>query len=104
MIPTLKDATPGDIGMALPHRIVTDILEALDKLDKVIPGIADGSTILYAPEIKFYATKVLTNRYLESSARGIYVAGDGAGVSRGIIGAAATGILAARGIISEVNR
>ena len=104
VIPTLKDATPGDIGMALPHRIVTDILEALDKLDKVIPGIADGSTILYAPEIKFYATKVLTNKYLESSARGIYVAGDGAGVSRGIIGAAATGILAARGIISEVNR
>ncbi|RLG59588.1 FAD-dependent oxidoreductase [Candidatus Geothermarchaeota archaeon] len=102
VVPTLKDATPGDIGMALPHRIVTDVIEALEKLDRVIPGVADGSTILYTPEIKFYATRVLTNRKLESSVKGIYVAGDGAGVSRGIIGAAATGIIAARGIISDL--
>ena len=99
--PTLTSVTPGDISMALPHRIVTNILEGLERLDKVIPGVASDSTLLYAPEIKFYAMRVKVNRTMETSKPNLFVAGDGAGVSRGIIIASATGILAARGIMDK---
>ncbi|OGW12538.1 MAG: FAD-dependent oxidoreductase [Nitrospinae bacterium RIFCSPLOWO2_12_FULL_45_22] len=97
--PTLRVVTPGDISMALPHRIVTDIIEGLDMLDKVIPGVASGSTLLYAPEIKFSALRIITDKTLGSKIKGLYLAGDGAGLSRDIINAAITGIIAADGII-----
>jgi len=96
--PTLKEATPGDISMAYPSRIVRDLLEGLEMLDRVIPGVNSDSTLIYAPEIKFYAMRIRTDRHLRTAIPNLYVAGDGAGVSRGIIGAAATGIIAARGI------
>ena len=99
--PTLLSVTPGDIAMVLPHRIVTDILEALEMLDKVIPGVASDSTLLYAPEIKYYAIKVEVDENMKTNIDNIYVAGDGAGVSRGLVIAAATGILAARGILKR---
>ncbi len=100
VIPSLKDVTPGDISMALPHRIVVDILEGLEKLDEVMPGINDGSTLLYAPEVKFRSSKVTTNEKMETTLPGLYVAGDASGMSGSITGAAATGIMAARGIVS----
>lgn len=100
--PTLKDVTPGDIAMAYPHRIVMDIQEALNKLGKVVPGVDSDSTLLYGPEIKFYAMRIKTNRTLQTEIPNIFVAGDGAGVSRGIVGAAATGMIAARGIKNEI--
>ncbi|HDI73244.1 MAG: FAD-dependent oxidoreductase [Candidatus Altiarchaeales archaeon] len=96
---TLRDVTPGDISMALPHRIVTDILEGLEKLNEVIPGVASDSTLLYAPEIKFYATQVSVDKNMETSVKNLFAAGDGAGLSRDIVNAAATGILAGRGIL-----
>lgn len=99
--PTLKTVTPGDIAMAMPHRIVTDIVEGLHKLDRVIPGVASSSTLLYAPEVKFSASRIYTNKDLETPMEGIFVAGDGAGVSRGIVTAAATGIMAARGLLKK---
>ena len=99
--PTFKKATPGDISMALPHRIITDIIEGLEKLSKVIPGIAEDSTLLYAPEIKFYSMKFIVNKNMETNLPNFFVAGDGAGLSRGIIASAATGILAARGILRK---
>jgi len=99
VVPTLTNVTPGDIAMALPHRIVTDIIEALERLDKILPGVSSDSTLLYAPEIKFYAMKVLTNEFLETNIENIFVAGDGAGLTRGLVTAAATGVLAARGIM-----
>lgn len=99
--PTLRDITPGDVAMALPHRIVTDILEGLERLDHVIPGVASSSTLIYAPEIKFYANRIEVNKNLETSVEDIFVAGDGAGLSRGIVVAAATGILAARGVLGK---
>ena len=98
--PTLRDATPGDISMAYPSRIVRDLLEGLEMLDRVVPGVDADSTLLYAPEIKFYAMRVQTDRQLRTAVPNLYVAGDGAGISRGIVGAAATGIIAARGILS----
>jgi uncharacterized FAD-dependent dehydrogenase len=99
--PTLKNATPGDLSMALPHRIVTNIIEGLEKLDLMIPGIASESTLLYAPEIKFYSMRFIVNKNLETNIPNFFVAGDGAGLSRGIIASAATGIIAARGIIKK---
>ncbi|OLS16132.1 MAG: hypothetical protein RBG13Loki_0237 [Promethearchaeota archaeon CR_4] len=100
---TLKSATPGDIAMAYPGRILDDISDGLLRLEKVIPGIANNSTLLYAPEVKFAAKKIDVKKNLESAqVPNLFVAGDGAGLSRGIIGAAVTGILAARGILANL--
>ncbi len=100
--PTLKDFTPGNIAMVLPHRILTDIMEGLDKLNEVIPGVATDSTFLYAPEIKYYSMKFAVDGDMLTSIKGLYAAGDGAGLSRDIVKASATGILAARGIIRNL--
>jgi len=100
--PTLKDVVPGDISMALPHRVVVNIIEGLEKLDKVMPGINSGSTLLYAPEIKLRSSKIRTSKYLETSVKNLFVAGDGAGVSGNIVGAAATGLIAGEGIIKSI--
>lgn len=99
--PTLRGVTPGDIAMVMPHRIVTNIIEGLEKLDLVIPGVAANSTLLYAPEIKFYAMRVEVGKSMETSRENLFIAGDGAGVSRGIITASATGVMAARGIMAK---
>jgi uncharacterized FAD-dependent dehydrogenase len=99
--PTLLGVTPGDIAMVMPHRVVTNILEGLERLDAVIPGVAADSTLLYAPEIKFYAMRAEVGATMETSKENLFIAGDGAGVSRGIITASATGIMAARGVLSK---
>ncbi|MCW3130400.1 MAG: NAD(P)/FAD-dependent oxidoreductase [Methanophagales archaeon] len=95
---TLMDVTPGDISMALPHRITMDIIEGLEKLNEIIPGVMSDSTLLYAPEIKFYAMRIKVDEKMETSVKNLFVAGDGAGLSRDIVNAAATGLLAARGV------
>ena len=99
--PTLRNATPGDISMALPHRIVENVIEGLEQLDKVIQGVDSDQTLLYAPEIKFYSMRFLVTNDLETNIPNFFVAGDGAGLSRGIVASAATGIIAARGIIKK---
>ncbi len=99
-VPTLN-AMPGDISLGFPARIMDNLWEALKTLDKIVPGVLHPSTILYAPEIKFFDTKYDTDRYLESTVPGIFLAGDGAGKSRGIVGAAISGIIAARGILKK---
>jgi len=100
--PTLMNSTPGDISMAMPHRIVTNVIEGLEQLDKVIPGVNSDSTLLYAPEIKFYSMRFIVNNNLETNLPNFFVAGDGAGLSRGIVASAATGLIAARGIIKKI--
>jgi uncharacterized FAD-dependent dehydrogenase len=87
--------------MALPHRIVTDLLEGLDMLNNVVAGVNSDSTLLYAPEIKFYSMCVEVGPDMLSSVPGLYVAGDGVGLSRDIVNAAATGLLAAEGILGR---
>ncbi|RLI93426.1 MAG: FAD-dependent oxidoreductase [Candidatus Altiarchaeales archaeon] len=101
--PTFKDYTPGDISMALPHRVVMDIIEGLEKLNEVIPGVATDSTLLYAPEIKFYATQLEVDENMETTIMNLFAAGDGAGLSRDIVNASATGILAADGILKRLK-
>jgi uncharacterized FAD-dependent dehydrogenase len=103
VVPTFDCVTPGDIAMALPHRVVVDIIEGLEALDKVMPGVASDSTLLYAPEIKLYAMRLEMNKNMKTRIDGLYGAGDGAGVSRGIVGAAATGIIAARDILEKTQ-
>ncbi len=99
--PTLRDVVPGDISMALPHRIVMNIIQGLEKLDHVVPGVAEDGTLLYAPEIKFYSMKFDVSNDMETNLSNLFVAGDGAGVSRGIVASAATGIIAAKGIMKK---
>ncbi|MBU1965246.1 MAG: hypothetical protein KKD24_05460, partial [Proteobacteria bacterium] len=94
-------ATPGDITLGLPARIIDNLWESLKKLDKIVPGILHPSTLLYAPEIKFFDTHFITDENLETSVKGIFVAGDGTGKSRGIVGAGISGIIAARGIFKK---
>ncbi|WP_456328224.1 NAD(P)/FAD-dependent oxidoreductase [Archaeoglobus sp.] len=102
--PTLKTAIPGDISLAYPGRVIDDIIDALEALDKVIPGVADDSTLLYAPEIKFYSLKLKVNSEMETNIPNVYAIGDGAGVSRGIVGAAVTGLIAAESILKKAKK
>jgi uncharacterized FAD-dependent dehydrogenase len=97
--PTMTNVVCGDIAMALPERILTNLIEGLECLNLVVPGVSNDETLLYAPEIKFFATQVETNNYLETSIKGMYVAGDGPGVAGNIVSAAATGLIPARRII-----
>lgn len=99
--PTFTQATPGDIGSAMAYRFVRDVLEGLETLDKLVPGVANDSTLLYCPEIKFHGIRFDTDKNLQTNKNGVYVAGDGSGWSRGIVGAACCGLLAAEGIIKQ---
>ena len=100
--PTLKNVVCGDIAMALPERILSNLVDGLDQLNLVIPGVANDETLLYAPEIKFFATQVETNQNLETAIHGLFVAGDGPGVAGNIVSAAATGLIAAKAIVARI--
>ena len=97
--PTLKNVVCGDIAMALPDRILANLMEGLEKLNMVVPGVANEETLLYAPEIKFFATQVETDSDLQTAVPGVYVAGDGPGVADNIVSAAATGLIPAKAIL-----
>ncbi len=99
--PTLTDIVWGDLALAMPARCVSDIIEGVKKLDNIIPGLASDTTILHAPEIKFHGLRIPSDEYL-CVKKGIYVAGDGSGYSRGIVGAAASGLRAAEGILRDI--
>jgi predicted cytidylate kinase len=100
--PTLKDAIPGDITLAMPQKIIKGLLKYLEKLDELMPGIYRGNnTLIYAPEIKFQAMRGKVNKNLECSINNLFLAGDGCGQTGGIVQAGVTGILAAEGIIMK---
>jgi uncharacterized FAD-dependent dehydrogenase len=103
LIPTLKDAVPGDLSLVFPHRIMVDIKEMILALDKVTPGIASDETLLYGVEVKFYSNKVVVNTDFETSVKGLRAIGDGAAVTRGLQQASANGISVARSILSKMN-
>jgi hypothetical protein len=98
--PTLTNVVCGDIAMALPERILTNLIEGLEKLNQVLPGVANDEALLYAPEIKFFATQIETSPALETSIAGLYVAGDGPGVAGNMVSAAATGLIPAKAILA----
>ena len=99
--PTLKSATPGDLGLVLPHRHVVNILEMMHALDEVMPGVCSRHTLLYGVEAKFYSNRLKLTGKLETEVEGLYACGDGAGITRGLVQASASGLLAARAILGE---
>ncbi len=100
--PTLDDAVPGDISFALPHRHLVSILEFLETLDKIAPGIYSDDTLLYAVEAKFYSSRVSVNEDLEvEGIKNMYVCGDGAGITRGLAQSSASGVIVARAILRK---
>lgn len=101
IMPTLKDAVPGDLSLVLPYRIMTDLKEMLFALDQVTPGIAADETLLYGVEVKFYSNRVNVNRDFETSVKGLRAIGDGAGITRGLQQASANGISVARSILNK---
>jgi len=100
--PTLQEATPGDLNLVLPHRYVVNILEMIDALDQVAPGVALRHTLLYGVEAKFYSSRLKLTRDLESEVHNLFAAGDGAGVTRGLVQASASGLVAARAILERL--
>ena len=100
--PTLKDVVPGDLSLVMPHRIITNILDGLEALDKIIPGVNNDETLLYGPEIKFFSNEIETDNNFKSKNHNMYFIGDGAGKAGNIVIAAATGLVSARDIISKL--
>jgi len=97
--PTLTDATPGDLSFALPYRYLTGIVEMLQAMDRLAPGVASPHTLLYGTEVKFYSSRPELSPSLETEVSNLFAIGDGAGISRGLIQASASGVVAAREIL-----
>ena len=100
--PTLKDCVAGDLALVMPYRIITNILEGLETLDKIIPGVNNDETLLYGPEIKFFSNEIETDSKFKVKDKNLYFIGDGAGKAGNIVVAAATGLISARDIISKL--
>lgn len=96
--PTLEEATPGDLSLVLPYRHLTALMEMLKALDVIAPGVNSRNTLLYGVEVKFYSSRLNLSHNLETKIRNLYATGDGAGVTRGLMQASISGILAARDI------
>lgn len=99
VVPTLKSAVAGDITFALGYRTMTDILQFIRQMDKVVEGFANPDNLLYAPEIKFYSNKVVINDNFETNIKGLYSIGDGGGMTRGLMMASASGVQMARNLL-----
>ena len=96
-VPTMS-ATPGDLSLVLPKRILDGIIEMIYALDKIAPGTANDDTLLYGVEVKFYNMEVEVNERLESRHKGLYIIGDGSGITHSLSHASASGVLVAREI------
>ncbi len=101
--PTLRDATPGDLSFALPYRYMQDILEMLEAIDGLVPGVDSGHTLLYGIEVKFYSRQMKLTDELETEVRNLFAVGDGAGVSRGLVQASVSGVVAARAALRRLK-
>jgi len=97
--PTLKSAAPGDLSFALPYRHLTGLVEMLQAMDKLTPGVACPDTLLYGVEVKFYSCRPQLSSCLETEVRNMFAVGDGTGISRGLVQASASGLVAACEII-----
>ena len=99
--PTL-DATPGDLSLVLPKRHLDNIIDMIETLDKLAPGTANHDTLLYGVEVKFYSSRLELSAELETPLTNMYAVGDGAGITRGLSQAGASGVAAARSILERV--
>jgi len=101
--PTLPEATPGDLSYVFPYRHLQSIIEMLRALEKIAPGVNSRHTLLYGVEVKFYSNRIDLSPELETGVKNLFAIGDGAGITRGLIQASASGILAARTIAQRLN-
>ena len=101
--PTLTAAVPGDLSLALPKRQLDDIIEMIYALDKLAPGTANYDTLLYGAEVKFYSARLKLTSDLETPLKNFFAAGDGAGITRGLAQAGASGVRAARAIAKRIE-
>jgi hypothetical protein len=104
LTPSLPSATPGDLSFVLPFRHLTDIIEFLDAMDRLVPGVAAPHTLLYGVEVKFYSSRLQLDVDLMTQVAGLYAVGDGAGVTRGLMQSSASGVIAARAILRSLGR
>jgi uncharacterized FAD-dependent dehydrogenase len=102
--PTLISATPGDLSFVLPYRHLKSIIEMLEALDRMTPGIFSGHTLLYGVEVKFYTNRVKISPSLETDIKNLFLIGDGAGITRGLMQASISGILAANEILKRMGK
>jgi uncharacterized FAD-dependent dehydrogenase len=103
VMPTLPSATPGDLNLVLPYRYVVTILEMLHALDEIAPGVASRHALLYGVEVKFYSCRLQLTQEMETEIEGLFACGDGAGVTRGLVQASASGLLAAEAILRRLG-
>jgi uncharacterized FAD-dependent dehydrogenase len=101
--PTLKEAVPGDLGLVLPYNTMKSLIEMTEALNHVTPGIASEHTLFYGVEAKFYSARPKLNDRFETEISGLYVGGDGAGITRGLAQASACGVWIARDIVEKVT-
>ena len=101
--PTLKGATPGDLSFVLPYRYLMGIIEMLEAMDKLAPGVASRHTLLYGVEVKFYSSRLTLSPRLESEIANMFAVGDGAGLTRGLVQASASGVAVAREILARAG-
>jgi len=102
VVPTLKTATPGDLSFVLPYRYLADIREMLEALDVISPGVNSKHTLLYGVEVKFYTSRLVLKDCLETKKiRNLFTIGDGAGVTRGLVQASVSGVIAAEEIVKR---
>lgn len=99
--PTLKEAVPGDLALILPYKTLKSLIEMIQALDHVTPGIANDHTLFYGVEAKFYSDRIEVNSQFETSIKHLYVGGDGAGITRGLAQAGANGVKIARSIVNQ---
>jgi hypothetical protein len=104
VVPTLKNATPGDLSFVLPYRYLADIREMIQALDHVTPGIHSKDTLLYGVEVKFYTSRLELSSSLETRIRNLFTIGDGAGVTRGLIQASVSGVIVGREITKREKK
>ncbi len=98
--PTLKEATPGDLSLVFPYRHLKGIIEMLEALDELAPGLYSRDTLLYGVEVKFYSNRIDVNKNMETEIENLYTGGDGAGITRGLMQASVSGVVIARDILS----
>ena len=101
--PTLDTATPGDLSFVFPYRHLLSIIEMLQALDKLAPGVYSRHTLLYGVEVKFYSNRINVSSEMESEVRNLFAIGDGAGITRGLLQASASGTIAARAIAQRIG-
>jgi hypothetical protein len=101
--PTLPEATPGDLSFVFPYRHLLSIMEMLQALEKLAPGVYSRHTLLYGVEVKFYSNRIHVSSEMETGIKNLFTVGDGAGITRGLLQASASGILAGRAVAERLK-